>query len=182
MTFRAVFIAVVIAFALIVGALLINRARPRVETERPTASAVRATGKCAECHTRQQYSIVHEYEMSRHAERGINCLDCHQPAAGQSGVEHHGFSIVTKLTAGNCRSCHAPIYEEFLHSRHAAVSWAAVYGEQGLKSEQVEFAERYQPGYARRPPHPLVAVEGVSAAASGCANCHAIGKPNDDGT
>jgi hypothetical protein len=182
MSFRPVFIAVVIGFALIVSAFLVNRARPRVEVEQPSAEFVRATGKCAECHTAQQYSIVHEYEMSRHAQRGISCLDCHKPAQGQRGEEHHSFTIVSKLTAGNCRSCHESIYQEFLHSRHAAVSWAAVYGEQGLKAEQVEFAERYQPGYARRPPHPLVAIEGASAASSGCANCHAIGKPNDDGT
>jgi hydroxylamine dehydrogenase len=178
MTFRPVFIAVVVAFALIVSAFLINRARPRVETEQPTASLVRATGKCAECHARQQYSVVHEYEMSQHAQRGVNCLDCHQPASGQQGGEHHGFTIVTKLTAGNCRNCHAPIYEEFLRSRHAAVSWAAVYGQQGLKPEQVEFAERYHPGYARRAPHPLVGLEGASAGVSGCGNCHSIGKPN----
>src|SRR3954468_22592500 len=124
MTFRAVFIAVVIAFGLMVGALLINRARPRPETEQPTASFVRATGKCAECHTRQQYSVVHEYEMSRHAQRGITCLDCHQPAASQHGEAHPGFTIVPRLTAGNCRSCHESIYQEFVRSRHAAVSWA----------------------------------------------------------
>jgi hypothetical protein len=182
MSFRPVFVAVVIAFGLIVSAFLIDRARPRVEVEQPSAAAVRATGKCAECHTRQQYSVVHEYEMSRHAQRGITCLDCHQPAAAQRGQEHHGFTIVAHLTAGNCRSCHELVYQEFLRSRHAAVSWAAVFGEPGLKPEQVAFAERYQPGYARRAPHPLVAREGASAAASGCSNCHSVGKPNDDGT
>ncbi|HZT78363.1 MAG TPA: multiheme c-type cytochrome [Vicinamibacterales bacterium] len=182
MSFRPVFIAVVIAFALIVSAFLINRARPRVETEQPSAAFVRASGKCAECHTRQQYSVVHEYEMSRHAQKGVNCLDCHQPAPGQEKQEHHGFTISTKLTAGNCRACHEPIYQEFLRSRHAAVSWAAVFGQPGLKPEQVDFAERFQPGYARRPPHPFVAMEGASAMTSGCANCHSIGKPNDDGT
>jgi hypothetical protein len=150
--------------------------------EQPSAESVRATGKCAECHTAQQYSVVHEYEMSRHARRGITCLDCHQPAMAQHGQEHHGFSIVTRLTAGNCRSCHEPIYQEFLRSRHAAVSWAAVFGEQGLKPEQVAFAERYQPGYAKRAPHPLVAREGASPTSSGCANCHSVGRPNDDGT
>lgn len=182
MSFRPVFIAVVIAFALVVGAFLVNRARPRVEVEQPSAESVRATGKCAECHTAQQYSVVHEYEMSRHARRGISCLDCHQPAMAQHGQEHHGFTIVTRLTAGNCRSCHEPIYQEFLRSRHAAVSWAAVFGEQGLKPEQVAFAERYQPGYAKRAPHPLVAREGASPTSSGCANCHSVGRPNDDGT
>ncbi len=35
MSFRSVFIAVVIAFALILGAFLINRARPKVETDQP---------------------------------------------------------------------------------------------------------------------------------------------------
>ena len=58
MAFRPVFIAVVVAFALIVSAFLINRARPRVETDQPSATLVRASGKCAECHTRQQYAVV----------------------------------------------------------------------------------------------------------------------------
>jgi hypothetical protein len=182
MAFRSVFIAVLIAFALIISAFLINRARPSVETNQPTASLVRASGKCAECHARLQYSVVHEYEMSRHAEKGVNCLDCHQPAQGQAKADHHGFVIATKLTSGNCRSCHEPIYQEFLRSRHAAVSWAAVFGSDGLTPEQVDFAEQHQPGYARRPPHPFVQLEGPSAMTSGCANCHSVGKPNEDGT
>jgi hypothetical protein len=182
MSFRPVFIAVVIAFGLIVSAFLINRARPRVETDQPSAALVRASGKCAECHIAQQYSVVHEYELSRHAQKGIKCLDCHQPSEGQSKKEHHGFTVSTQLTAGNCRSCHEAVYQEFLRSRHAATSWAAVYGQQALKPEQVEFAERYQPGGTRRPPHPLVALEGASSAGSGCGQCHSVGKPNSDGT
>ncbi len=182
MMFRSVFIAVVIATALIVSAFLINRARPQVETEQPSAALVRASGKCAECHVRQQYSVVHEYEMSVHAQKGVNCLDCHQPADRQEKQDHHGFVISTRLTAGNCRSCHEPIYQELLRSRHAAPSWAAVYGEAGLSPEQVNFSEQYQPGGTRRPAHPLVAIEGASAATSGCAQCHSVGRPNGDGT
>ena len=53
MSFRSVFIAIVISFGLIVAGLVINRQRPAEETMRPTASLVRASGKCAECHTRQ---------------------------------------------------------------------------------------------------------------------------------
>ena len=109
MSFRSVSLAVLIAFALILAAFLVNRARPKVETEQPSQELVRATGKCAECHARTQYSVVHEYEMSRHAQKGVNCLECHQPAAGQDKKDHHGFVISTKLTAGNCRSCHENI-------------------------------------------------------------------------
>lgn len=182
MSFRSVFLAVVIAFALILGAFLLNRARPGVETQQPRAELVRATGKCAECHARTQYSVVHEYEMSLHARKGVNCLDCHQPAANQEKKEHHGFVISAKLTSGNCRSCHEPIYQQFLRSRHAATSWAAVYGEKGLTPEQVNFAEQYQPGGTKRPAHPFTQLEGPSAMTSGCEQCHSIGKPNSDGT
>jgi hydroxylamine dehydrogenase len=182
MSFRSVFIAVVSAFALILAAFLINRARPKVETEQPTADFVRASGKCAECHARLQYSVVHEYEMSTHAKKGVNCLDCHQPTAGQEKIDHHGFVISKHLTAGNCRGCHEPIYQEYLRSRHAAPSWAAVHGTQGLTPEQVNFAETYQPGSVRRPPNPLTLPEGHPAVTAGCEQCHAVGKPNNDGT
>jgi hydroxylamine dehydrogenase len=182
MRFRSVFIAVSIAFALVLAAFLVNHARPQVETEQPSAQFVRASGKCAECHARTQYSIVHEYEMSKHAQKGINCLDCHQPAPGQKGKEHNGFTIVSTLTAGNCRRCHEDIYQQFLHSRHAAVAWAAVRGDKDFTPEQINFAETYQPGGVKRPPHPFNTLEGPSAMASGCEQCHSVGKPNEDGT
>jgi len=182
MSFRSVFLAVLIAFVLILGAFLVNRARPRVETDQPSSEMVRATGKCAECHARTQYSVVHEYEISAHARKSVNCLDCHQPAKGQEKEDHHGFVISKKLTAGNCRSCHENIYQQFLRSRHAAPAWGAIYGEKGLTPEQVDFSETYQPGGTRRPPHPFVQLEGGSAMASGCEQCHSVGKPNMDGT
>ena len=86
MSFRSVFLAVVIAFALVMAAFLINRARPGVETEQPSAELVRASGKCAECHARTQYSVVHEYEMSMHAAEGRE-LSGVPPAGGGSGEE-----------------------------------------------------------------------------------------------
>jgi hydroxylamine dehydrogenase len=182
MAFRSVFVAIVIAFALLLAALLVNRARPHAETDQPSADFVKATGKCAECHARTQYSVVHEYEISMHAQKGVNCLDCHQPADGQEKKDHNGFVISAKLTAGNCRRCHEQIYQQFVRSRHAAPAWAAIYGEKGLTPEQVNFSEQYQPGGARRAAHPFTQLEGSSAMASGCEQCHSVGKPNADGT
>jgi hypothetical protein len=187
MSFRSVFIALVIGFGLVLGGFLINSQRPSVETGQPSAALVRATGKCAECHAQQQHSIVHEYELSLHAQKGVNCLDCHQPADGQEKTEHHGFEISKALTAGNCRSCHETQYQQFLRSRHAAPSWAAVYGEKGspdspLTKEQVAFSEQFHPGSCQRPPNPLTTLEGQPAIQSGCVNCHNVGRPNLDGT
>jgi hypothetical protein len=182
MSFRAVFIALVIGTALLVAAYMINWYRPHIVTEQPTAALVRASGKCAECHANLQYSVVHEYELSVHARKQINCLECHQPADGQKSHDHHGFVITTHVTAANCRSCHEPIYQQYLRSRHAAPSWAAVFGEKDLTAEQVAFSEQFHPGSTRRPAHPLTTLEGAPATKSGCVSCHSVGRPNSDGT
>jgi hydroxylamine dehydrogenase len=182
MTFRAVFIAITLATGLIVSAYLVNSHRPRVEVEQPSAAFVRASGKCAECHRNLQYSIVHEFEMSTHARKGLTCLDCHQVAMGQSGTNHNGFVINTHVSPANCRTCHEPIYQQFLRSRHAAASWAAVSGDKDFTPDQVAFAEQFQPGSVKRVANPLVKLEGGAAGKSGCMSCHAVGKPNTDGT
>src|SRR5215471_13413500 len=174
MNFRAVFIAITISTALILSAYLLNSRRPRVIVEQPSAAFVRASGKCAECHLNTQYSVVHEFEMSAHAKKGLNCLDCHQVAQGQTARNHNGFVINAGVSPANCRSCHEPIYQQFLHSRHAAASWAAVVGDREFTPEQVAFAEQYQPGAIKRPPHPLAVLEGSAAAKSGCASCHSV--------
>ena len=182
MSFRSVFIAIVLGTSLILAAFIVNSYRPPAVTNQPTPDLVRASGRCAECHRNQEYSIVHEYELSVHAKKNVNCLECHQPAQGQKSRDHQGFTLNTKVTAANCRSCHEQVYQEFLRSRHAATSWAAVFGEQALTPEQVAFAEKYQPGYTKRPPHPFVKLEGGSAMTSGCGQCHSVGRPNTDGT
>jgi hydroxylamine dehydrogenase len=182
MSFRNVFVALVIAFGLVLGAFLVQRARPRIAVDQPNVQFVRATGKCAECHLHQQYSVVHEFEMSKHAALGVTCLDCHQPAQGQQKKDHNGFLITTQVTSGHCRACHEQIYQEFTRSRHAAPSWAAVMGEKGLSPEQVAYGEQYNPGYVKRPANALAQLEGGSAIAGGCVQCHAVGKPNNDGS
>lgn len=185
-SFQGIFIAVVIATALIGAAFVLNSRRPPVETEQRAAANVRATGKCAECHSRETPAIVHEYEMSRHAKVGTNCLDCHQPSPGQERIDHRGFVIAKNLTAANCARCHATQYRQFVRSRHAAPSWAAVSGPVGFTPEQIKAAEQYHPGAVNRPANPIAVLElgtaGNSALASGCEKCHAIGRPNADGS
>jgi hypothetical protein len=182
MSFRAVFIAIVIGTALLVAAFMINWYRPRMVTDQPSAALIRASGKCAECHANLQYSVVHEYELSVHARKKVNCLECHQPAEGQQGHDHHGFVITAHVTSANCRACHEPVYQQYLRSRHAAPSWAAVHGDKDFTPEQVAYSEQFHPGSCKRPPNPLAAIEGKPAIRSGCTNCHSVGRPNADGT
>lgn len=182
MSFRGLFIAVLLSTAMIVSAFVLQAKRPRVEVDRPSADLVKATGKCADCHRKETSAVVHEFEMSRHAKAGVVCLDCHQPTKGQEPYEHKGFTITRKLTSNNCRACHEQQVDEYMKSRHAAPAWAAVTGAEDFTPEQIAFAEAIHPGAVDRPPHPLVAVQGAASINKGCRQCHDIGKPNPDGS
>ena len=46
MSFRSIFVALVIGFGLVLAGFLVNRQRPAYETDQASASMVRATGKC----------------------------------------------------------------------------------------------------------------------------------------
>ncbi len=78
-----------------------------VQTAQPSAALVTASGKCAECHRRETSAIVHEFELSKRAQKGVTCLDCHQAAAGQEKVDHRGFTIAKSLTSKNCAGLRA---------------------------------------------------------------------------
>ncbi|MGO8749301.1 MAG: multiheme c-type cytochrome [Thermoguttaceae bacterium] len=182
MSFRPIFIAVVVGGSLIVAAFVINSLRPKIELQQPAAAFVRATGKCAECHRRETSAVVHQFEGSRHVQVGVTCLDCHQAVDGQETLAHRGFTIAKALTAANCRQCHATEYRQYLRSRHAAPAWAAVRGPADFTAEQIAFGEQFHPGAIQRSPHPLVAMEGPAAVTKGCSMCHDVGKPNADGS
>ena len=147
MAFRSVFIAVVLGFALVIAAFLLNRQRPKIETEQPNAALVRASGKCAECHYSQQYSVVHEYEMSMHARKGVNCLECHQPAAEQAEQRPSRVCDRDASDCGNCRSCHETIYHQISCEAGTRQSRGRrCIGEKGFAAEQVAFAETISAG------------------------------------
>lgn len=181
-TFKSIFISIIIGSSLIIAALIFNAKRPAQETEQPKAEFVRSTGKCATCHRKETSAVVHQFERSRHAAKGINCLDCHGALEGQEKQAHRGFTIAKHLTSKNCAQCHSTEYDQFLRSRHAAPAWSAVLGTQGFTDEQIAFAETYHKGAVDRAPNQLASKEGQSATDVGCLGCHDIGKPNPDGS
>ncbi len=182
MQFRNVFIAIFIGSSLILAAVLVNRARPRVETSQPSADFVRATGRCASCHVEETGAIVHQFERSVHAQRGVTCLDCHQVLDNQEPLDHRGFTIAAMPTSQNCAACHATQYDQFLRSRHAAPAWAAVRGSVDFSEDVITASELLHPGAVDRPPNSLVLLEGAAASKVGCQGCHDIGRPNTDGS
>lgn len=182
MSFRGVFIAVFLGTAMIVAAFMVNSRRPLPEGRRMTPALVKATGRCAQCHEHETGAVVHEFEMSEHAAAGLTCLDCHRPLEGQEVLPHQGFEIARDVTSLNCAGCHKDQYDQYLRSRHAAPSWAAVTGVEDFTADQVAFAEQHHPGWVDREANALATLEGPAAITKGCQKCHDIGKPNKDGS
>jgi hypothetical protein len=180
--FKHVFIAVFVGSAVLVSAFLVNASRPATEVDQPSADYVKATGKCAECHAEETSAVVHQYEKSRHVRADVTCLDCHAPGDGQKKMSHKGFELTEDVTSKNCAGCHTTEYEQYNRSRHAAPAWAAVEGRDAFTKEQIAHAEKYHEGAVDRPANKLAQMEGPGAIEKGCGTCHAVGRPNQDGS
>jgi len=182
LTFKNIFIAIFIGTSLIISALIFNSKRSELETLVQTSDFIKASGKCASCHRNETSAIVHQFEKSKHASKGLNCLDCHSPQKDQQTIDHRGFLISETVTSLNCSTCHSTQYDQFSRSRHAAPAWAAVRGKDDFTAQQIAFSEKFHAGAVDRPANALSILEGSSAIETGCLACHSIGKPNNDGS
>jgi nitrate/TMAO reductase-like tetraheme cytochrome c subunit len=82
----------------------------------PTLSAALGVNRgCVECHEKKSPGVVKTYHDSKHSSRGVQCLDCHKPVAGQQVMtkQHEKVTIVAKPTPKNCARCHSAAVKEF---------------------------------------------------------------------
>lgn len=162
-----------------------------LQTKLPTLSAVSAVfgenKACVDCHSKKSPGIVKLHDDSKHAGRGVTCLDCHKPVAGQKAMTkvHYEVALVAKATPKNCARCHAAEVKEFAKSNHAAKSWYAVEGAKGFTP--AELAKNHLLDAKGQPlnegkANPVYTLIGQDAAAASCKVCHAVGKKNLDGS
>ena len=145
--------------------------------------------KCASCHKRVTPAIVVQYAKSRMAKAGVKCLDCHVVEKNNPmGKEHEGFFITTTPTPKNCAKCHPAETKQFDYSRHGAPAWIALNGLEDFNAEQrkvienIPEANRGANGLITASRNSLFDIEGPSVTPAACETCHAIGKPNMDGS
>ena len=118
---KRIIIAVIGLFFL--GSLLIVGA---IENNKRTlgkkaAIKVSATSKnCVDCHTVKNPSLVEQWRDSKHAIRGVACMDCHEAQKTDVDAwEHEGHSIAVIVSPKDCSKCHARENQEFQESHHA---------------------------------------------------------------
>ncbi len=146
--------------------------------------------KCATCHRRVTPDIVNQFAMSTMARRGVKCTDCHVvEKSNPMGKEHEGFFITNSPTPKQCAKCHPSETRQFDHSRHGAPAWMALNGFADFSKEQQKFVNDNIPEANRGPNGIITAmrnslfdIEGPSVTPAACQSCHAIGKPNLDGS
>ncbi len=146
--------------------------------------------KCATCHRRVSPDIVNQFGMSTMARAGVKCVDCHVvEKSNPMGKEHQGFFITNSPTPKQCAKCHPAETRQFDHSRHGAPSWMALNGFADFSPEQQKFVDQNIPEANRGPNGIITAtrnslfdIEGPSVTPAACQSCHAIGKPNLDGS
>ncbi len=160
-----------------------------LKTNFPTLSTIAqgASKDCVECHEKENPGIVQQYHDSKHSGRGVQCLDCHKPVAGQETMtkEHYKVAMVAKPTPNNCVLCHEDAVKQSAESNHAARSWYSVEGAKNFTTE--ELAKHHLLGADGKPinagsENPIFNLIGKDASVQSCEVCHAIGQKNQDGS
>lgn len=104
---------------IVVGIVEKNRARPE---RAAIAHADETTRKCIDCHEQKHAGVgMHEqWARSRHAEKGIGCMSCHQAMKGEKDAwDHEGYLVANVPSPNDCAPCHKQQVDEFVKSHHA---------------------------------------------------------------
>jgi hypothetical protein len=129
--------------------------------------------ECVGCHERTNAGIVQQWRDSRHAARGVGCLDCHRARKGEADAfEHAGALVAVVVTPRDCARCHRVEDEQFEASHHARAGNILASLDNFL-AETVEGArERFNPHAPAGSKEALVDVNGMASAQVGCQQCH----------
>ncbi len=90
------------------------------EAAKGTVKVSKEAQACIGCHEAQSPSFVHEWKISKHAEKGVDCYSCHKSGKGDvAAMDHNGFTIHVIVTPKDCGKCHAREEKEMTESHHA---------------------------------------------------------------
>ena len=86
----------------------------------PSNWGLEAGKECVKCHTKTSAGLAEQWRQSKHAEIGMNCLDCHRADASDvDAIQHEGFTIATIVSPKDCGRCHVVEAEQNSSSVHA---------------------------------------------------------------
>ena len=83
---------------------------------------------CIECHERKGVALkmIEQWKTSKHAEKGIDCLQCHEAKKGDFDAftcPQSTVLVAKHPTPKDCAKCHKKEVQEFTESKHAFPFW-----------------------------------------------------------
>ena len=166
--------AAFVASLLFVQWMEVARKREEVGLARPRIAVPAASRDCVDCHAKASAGLVAHWKGSKHARKGIGCVECHQAdKVDPDGFSHYGVFIATVVTPRDCGRCHGEVAAEFGKSHHAKAGNILASLDNFL-AETVEGARAPfdphspTPGLENAPPQ----VNGMSSVIVGCMQCH----------
>lgn len=115
----ALFALAFIAAVVTVGLIERERAKPEKAAVFYADEKSRA---CIRCHEEKNVAVgwIRQWQQSRHAQKGIGCIACHEAKPEDADKwEHEGFLITHVPSPWDCYKCHEKQTQEFEQSHHA---------------------------------------------------------------
>lgn len=144
-----------------------------------------ASRDCVECHRKETPGIIDHWKGSRHARRGVACVDCHRAEQDDADAfTHYGALIAAVVTPRDCARCHPQVGTEFAASHHAKAA-NILASLDNLLAESIEGARipfnPHSPTPGRE--QDFARVNGMASVNSGCRQCHGakVGLKTTDG-
>jgi hypothetical protein len=139
----------------------------------PPHIAVPASSKrCVECHKHMTPGIIDHWEGSKHALRGVGCVDCHQAEPGDvDGWSHEGAHVAAIVTPRDCARCHVKEAEEFAVSHHSK-GGDILASLDNFLAETIEGSRVAFNPHSPTPGKTVTQVNGMASSFSGCQQCH----------
>jgi len=83
---------------------------------------------CLECHERKGVALkmIEQWKGSKHAEKGIDCIQCHEAKKGDFDAftcPQSTILVARHPTPKDCAKCHKKEVQEFTESKHAFPFW-----------------------------------------------------------
>lgn len=91
---------------------------------------------CLKCHQKITPQAVTDWQLSKHAENGISCEDCH----GSNHNSLKNVNLVELPTYQTCAQCHDEQTEQFKKGKHA-IAWAAMKAMPTFHMQPMEMTE-----------------------------------------
>lgn len=131
-----------------------------------------ASRNCVECHADTSPGLVSHWKGSKHAAKGVACMECHQAETGEADAyPHYGMTIATVVTPRDCSRCHVKEFEEFAGSHHAKAGNILASLDNTL-AEKAEGAPAPFNPHSPTPGKEVLLVNGMASVNLGCRQCH----------